>query len=88
MTPLERLLAEELPTGTFGHALPPKPRPAEQLPYVSRWTPEEQTQHLAELNAALDGWQDPGDRASRDRNRHRPAHLQVIDGTHDSGAVA
>jgi len=53
-TPLERLLAEELPTGTFGHALPPKPWPAEARPYVSQWTPEEQAQHLADLNAALE----------------------------------
>lgn len=88
MTPLDRLLAEELPTGTFGHAQPPKQRPAEHLPYVSRWTPEEQAQHLADLNAALDGWQDPGDRAARDRNRHRPAHLRVIDGASGSEAVA
>lgn len=88
MTPLERLLAEELPTGTFGHALPPKPRPAEPLPYVSRWSPEEQAQHLADLTAALDGWHDPGEHAARDRNRHRPGHLQVVDSPNDGGAAA
>lgn len=52
-TPLERLLAEELPTGTFGHALPPPPPD----PYpITRWTPEEQAQHWTDLAAGLAGW--------------------------------
>jgi hypothetical protein len=84
MTPLERLLAEELPTGTFGHAQPPARRPRPIRP----WTSEEQAQHLADLNAALEGWQDSGEHAARDRNRHRPAHLRVVDGTSDSEAAA
>ena len=64
-TPYERLIAEELPTGTFGHALPPPeppPRP------ITPWTPEEQAQHLADLLAALDGWVwDEEDRAETRR---------------------
>ncbi|NUP33014.1 MAG: hypothetical protein HOV66_24985 [Streptomycetaceae bacterium] len=52
MTPLERLLAEELPTGTFGHAQPPRaPRPD------GWWTAQEQAQHVADLLAALADWQ-------------------------------
>ncbi|WP_150948458.1 hypothetical protein [Streptomyces luteolifulvus] len=68
-------MAEALPTGTFGHARPAKPRPASPAP---RWTPEEQAAHLADLNAALDGWQDPSETATRDRRR--PRRLRVIDG--------
>ena len=51
MTPLERLLAEELPTGTFGHALPPQPERRHVQP--EPWTPEEQAAHRAELCRAL-----------------------------------
>ena len=53
MNAFERLIAEELPTGTFGHALPPPeppPRP------ITPWTPEEQAQHLADMLTALSGW--------------------------------
>jgi hypothetical protein len=49
VTPYERLLAEELPTGTFGHAQPPPPGPRP-------WTALEQAEHLAALETALDGW--------------------------------
>lgn len=51
MNPLERLLAEELPTGTFGHAEPPRPRTVERVPL---WTPAEQAAHVAELESELD----------------------------------
>ncbi|MEW2147743.1 hypothetical protein AB0909_00655 [Streptomyces albidoflavus] len=47
MTARERLLAEELPTGTFGRGERPR-RPAPRP-----WTPEEQAAHYAELAAAL-----------------------------------
>ncbi len=50
MTPYERLMAEAIPTGTFGHAQPARTRTG----YVSRWTPEEQAAHLAVLEAELD----------------------------------
>ncbi|MEV0691809.1 hypothetical protein [Streptomyces sp. NPDC050388] len=66
MTPYERLMAEEIPTGTFGHARPPRPQERHARP----WTPKEQAQHLAELNAALDGWQDTSERAQQKRVRH------------------
>ncbi|MFD9192955.1 hypothetical protein ACFWCA_32675 [Streptomyces phaeochromogenes] len=49
MSALDRLLAEELPTGTFGYA---KPVPAERRP-VTPWTPAEQAAHYAELARAI-----------------------------------
>jgi hypothetical protein len=51
MTPYDRLMAEALPTGTFGHALAAQPRRAER---VSLWTPAEQADHVATLEAELD----------------------------------
>lgn len=54
MTPLERLLAEELPTGTFGGA---RPRPE---PHPPTWTPTPAPvaeEHRRVLLAALDGWE-------------------------------
>jgi hypothetical protein len=51
MTAYERLMAEALPTGTFGHAEPVRFRPAER---VSLWTPDEQAAHVAALEAELD----------------------------------
>lgn len=80
MTPYERLMAEALPTGTFGHATPHKPphdRPARPC------TPAEQAQHLADLLAALDGWEDHSERAEKKRQRHlrlitnQPNHTQT-----------
>jgi hypothetical protein len=50
MNAYERLLAEAIPTGTFGRARPAQPRDAEPAP---AWTPEEQAAHRAELEAAL-----------------------------------
>lgn len=52
-SPYERLLSEELPTGTFGHALPPpepEPRP------ITPWTAEEQAAHVAGLLDGINGW--------------------------------
>ena len=51
MTPFDRLMAEALPTGTFGHAEPPAPRTVAR---VSLWTPDEQAAHVAALVAELD----------------------------------
>lgn len=66
-TPYERLMAEELPTGTFGHARPP--RPTHDRPAPS-WTPAQQARHLADLLAALDGWHDTSQQAEQKRTRH------------------
>ncbi|MGW2933973.1 hypothetical protein ACWDA7_19465 [Streptomyces sp. NPDC001156] len=68
MTAYDRLMAEALPTGTFGDAVPPKPPPPEPLPSVPRWTPDEQTRHRADLEHALDGWRWDDD----------PRHLRLI----------
>lgn len=65
MTPYERLLAEQIPTGTFGNSAPPRtgPRP---------WTALEQAHHLTTLLEALDGWE-----YDRDTRRHlRLIHSQ------------
>lgn len=51
MTPLERLYAEQWPTGTFGHAQPAPQPPAR---HVRPWSPEEQAEHVARLTAELD----------------------------------
>lgn len=79
MTPYERLMAEAIPTGRFGHARPTGRRTAEPAP---AWTAEEQAEHLATLNAALDGFELDDDYASnkRDRYRQQRAHLRLIDG--------
>ncbi len=72
MNAYERLMAEAIPTGTFGHARPTARHTAEPAP---RWTPGEQAQHLAELLAALT----PA--------RPRRPKLRVIDGhTHHPAA--
>lgn len=68
MTPLERLMAEALPTGTFGHAVPATPRPLER---PSLWTPAEQAAHVAALEAELDRLEG--------RGTGKP-HLTVIEG--------
>lgn len=71
MNAYERLMAEAIPTGTFGHAIPPPPpdpRP------IRPWTPEEQARHVADLLAALDGWVwDEDERADQRR------HLRAVD---------
>jgi hypothetical protein len=49
MTALERILAEALPTGTFGDAQPMRAPGATPR----RWTHEEQARHLAALADAI-----------------------------------
>lgn len=58
MTPYERLLAEAIPTGTFGDAQPAvHPTPGQPRP----WTALEQLEHRQALETALDGWHDTTD---------------------------
>jgi hypothetical protein len=71
MTALERLLAEAVPTGTFGDAQPAPARSTEPR----RWTPAEQAAHLRELAEGIDGWE----YAKRTRRPHTTRHLYVID---------
>lgn len=73
----ERLMAEAIPTGTFGRARPAQPRRGEQAP---AWTPEEQARHRAELDAALDGFELDDEYASHKRERYRQqrAHLRLV----------
>jgi len=86
MTPYERLMAEQWPTGKFGRAepvqrrsLPPLPeRPPERRP-IRPWTPEEQAQHLADLEAALATWQDKSQAADRKREYNRAHARQTAD---------
>lgn len=51
MTPLERLLLEEIPTGTFGDARPPKP--VKRRPRPAKVRRADQDRHYAELAAAI-----------------------------------
>lgn len=51
MTALERLLAEELPTGTFGDARPAAP--ADPAPRPAPVTPAQAAANLAALEEAL-----------------------------------
>ncbi|GAA4823889.1 hypothetical protein [Streptomyces ziwulingensis] len=67
MSAYERLMAESLPTGTFGRSQPAQSRSTAPAP---AWTPEEQAAHRAELEAAL----------AETRGPRRP-RLRVIDGT-------
>jgi hypothetical protein len=71
MNAYERLMAEAIPTGTFGYARPARRQHAEPAP---RWTPEEQAAHWAELEAALNETETGGPRP----------RLRVIDGTSTS----
>jgi hypothetical protein len=68
VTALDRLMAESLPTGTFGHAVPERPRVLERR---SLWTATEQAAHVAALEAELDRLEG--------RGTGKPA-LRVIDG--------
>jgi hypothetical protein len=74
MTPYERLMAEAIPTGRFGYPPPPT------NPHTRPWTALEQAEHRRVLNEALNGWHDPSDTATRDRQRPRRPQLRVIDG--------
>lgn len=77
MTPYERLMAEAIPTGTFGRARPARRQQTDPAP---AWAVEEQAAHLATLNAALDGFELDDEYASnkRDRYREQRAHLRLV----------
>lgn len=62
MTPMERLLQEEIPV---------RPEPA---PDRAPWTPEQQAEHCADLLDALSGWQWHADPSLSAKRRH----LRVI----------
>lgn len=76
MNAYERLMAEAIPTGTFGHALPARRRNSETT--VPRWTADEQAAHLAALEAELDRLEG--------RGTGKPK-LRVISGNPNSPAV-
>lgn len=70
MSPLDRLLAEAVPTGTFGDSQPTTTRSEPR-----RWTPAEQAAHYAALAEGIDGWE----YAKHTRPPHTTRHLYVID---------
>ncbi|WP_425832621.1 hypothetical protein [Streptomyces fractus] len=72
MTPQERLAAELIPTGTFGHATPTRPAQG-RVRHGPTWTPEEQTQHCQDLLDGIAGW------AYVEPEDNKP-HLVVVDG--------
>ncbi|MEV6133193.1 hypothetical protein AB0M05_41445 [Streptomyces violaceusniger] len=55
MTPMERLLMEELPTGTFGGALPPPPSPEPPEQTWPRTPAHVAAEHRRILSEALSG---------------------------------
>lgn len=63
MTPRERLMAEELPTGTFGDAprattrRRTKPANADQYTVANPTSPTVAAEHCRVLEAALDSWE-------------------------------
>lgn len=70
MTPLDRLLAEAIPDGTFGGSRPTTRHP-QPTPHL--WTPDQQQAHYAELDAALEGWD-----WDRPRRRTERRHLRAL----------
>lgn len=74
-TPYDRLMAEEIPTGTFGHAEPPRPGPRP-------WTAIEQAEHHATLTAAINSWE-----WNRDERRTDRCHLRLINTQTDTQAA-
>ncbi|MFZ3558137.1 hypothetical protein [Streptomyces sp. BH055] len=81
MTPHERLAAEALPTGTFGHARPPRPADA-HVRSGPTWGATEQAQHCADLLAAIDGWVWDDDQRADERR-----HLRLVDTETDTNAA-
>ncbi|WAL93944.1 hypothetical protein [Streptomyces sp. Je 1-369] len=72
MTAYDRLAAEEIPTGTFGHAQPQHAPEGPSRPPAT-WTPIQQAQHRADLLTALTDW--AWDEDTRDAERR---HLRLI----------
>jgi len=79
MTPLEKLMAEELPTGTFGDAPPTttrrrsKPSDGDRYTVPNPTSPTVAAEHYRVLEAALDGW--AYDEPARDAERR---HLRLL----------
>ena len=71
-SPLERLMAETIPTRP-----PPPPKPQPPARPIRSWTPEEQAQHWADLGAAIADWHWEDD----------PRHLRLVAGETESGAA-
>lgn len=60
MTPYERLLAEQIPTGQFGG----------ERPAAGTWSSVSQAQHRANMEHALDGWEYAEDTREPTSTRH------------------
>lgn len=79
MTPFERLMAEELPTGTFGDARRTdtrrrtKPAKADDYTVTNPTSPTVAAQHFKALDDALNGWS--YDEPTRDAERR---HLRLL----------
>ncbi|MER6616368.1 hypothetical protein [Streptomyces xantholiticus] len=91
MTPYERLMAEQWPTGTFGR--PAVDDPTRTAPTATS-TPEQQAARRAALAEAQHGWRLPDQRSQRNRERTaerkcaaRPRHLRVVPDPTDTQAA-
>ncbi|MET8696847.1 hypothetical protein ABZV65_30405 [Streptomyces bauhiniae] len=67
MTPYDRLMAEAIPTGRFGHPAPQAPPAAPARPEPPRWSEQEQARNLAALEAGAAGWQHNDPTSTRKR---------------------
>lgn len=83
MTPYERLMAEELPTGRFGDAPRPdtrrrtKPADAQQYTVANPTSATQAAEHCRVLVEALDSWEWEAER----RANHR-RHLHAVTDQH------
>lgn len=90
MTPYERVMAEQWPTGRFGD--PAVGGPARETPAAPS-TPGQQAARRAALADAQRGWLLPDERAQRNRGRTREAkrsrtrHLHLVPRPTDSHAA-
>lgn len=91
MTPYERLMAEQWPTGRFGRPAADEPS---RTTSAATSTPEQQVARRAALDEAQHGWRLPDKRSQRNRERTAerkrvacPRHLCVVPDPTDTRAA-
>lgn len=91
MTPYERLMTEQWPTGRFGRPAADEPS---RTTSAATSTPKQQAARRAALDEAQQGWRLPDERSRRNRERTaerkratRPRHLRVVPDPTDTRAA-